>query len=446
MRTIAVAAQCPGIQSLWRDKRFVAFWTSFTVSQFGDRVTELALPLIAVVVLDATPSQVGVLTAAVWLPNLIAMFVGTWIDRRIHKRRVLIAADLFRAAVLLSVPIAYSLDVLTLGVLYAIALATGMGEVLFHMAYPAFYVRLVRPESYVDANSKLSASRAASFVGGPAVAGALIHAVTAPVAIIVDAISFVFSAAVIGRLRGSEAAATTEAQSGPEAQSLVRQALDGLRFVARHSVLRASLGCTTTINFFTFIAQALLILYASRTLGLSDAVIGLALGVGAVGGIVGAVLAPRIARVIGIGRTIMVGAVLFPAPIAIAAAANGTPLTNAIILSAAELLSSIGVMLFDINQNAVITAVTPDDMRGRTAGAFSTINYGSRPVGAIVGGLLGTAIGLRPTLLVAAVGGTLAVCWLVRSPIAHMATVAADPTDAESFTEAEPLPAPKGRG
>jgi Na+/melibiose symporter-like transporter len=321
-----------------------------------------------------------------------------------------------------------------------------MGEVMFHMAYPAFYVRLVRPESYVDANSKLSASRAASFVGGPAVAGALIHAVTAPVAIIVDAISFVFSAAVIGRLRGSEGAATTEAQSGPEAQSLVRQALDGLRFVARHSVLRASLGCTTTINFFTFIAQALLILYASRTLGLSDAVIGLALGVGAVGGIVGAVLAPRIARVIGIGRTIMVGAVLFPAPIAIAAAANGTPLTNAIILSAAELLSSIGVMLFDVNQNAVITAVTPDDMRGRTAGAFSTINYGSRPIGAIVGGLLGTAIGLRPTLLVAAVGGTLAVCWLLRSPIAHMATVAADPADSESFTEAEPLPAPEGRG
>jgi Na+/melibiose symporter-like transporter len=342
------------------------------------------------------------------------------------------------------VPIAYSLDALTLGVLYAVALVTGMGEVMFHMAYPAFYVRLVPRESYIDANSKLSASRAAAFVGGPAAAGALIHAVTAPVAIIVDAISFLFSASVIGRLRGLAAEATA-APSDPEAQSLVRQALDGIRFVARHSVLRASLGCTTTINFFTFIAQALLILYASRTLGLSDAVIGLALGVGAAGGLVGAVVAPRIARVIGIGRTIMVGAVLFPAPIAIAAAANGTPLTNAIVLSAAELLSSIGVMLFDINQNAVITAVTPDDMRGRTAGAFSTINYGSRPAGAIVGGLLGTAIGLRPTLLIAAVGGTLAVCWLLRSPIAHMATVAADPADAESFLDAEPVPATEGR-
>jgi MFS family permease len=149
--------------------------------------------------------------------------------------------------------------------------------------------------------------------------------------------------------------------------------------------------------------------------------------------------------VIGIGRTIMVGAVLFPAPIAIAAAANGTPLTNAIILSAAELLSSIGVMLFDINQNAVITAVTPDDMRGRTAGAFSTINYGSRPVGAIVGGLLGTAIGLRSTLLIAAVGGTLAVCWLLRSPIAHMATVDAGPIDPEPSPEAEPLHAADSR-
>jgi MFS family permease len=444
MSAISVAAQPAGTKSLWRDRRFVAFWTSYTVSQVGDRVTELALPLIAVVILDATPSQVGLLTAAVWLPNLIAMFVGTWIDRRTHKRRVLVVADLLRAVALLAVPIAYSLDALTLGVLYAVALVTGMGEVMFHMAYPAFYVRLVPRESYIDANSKLSASRAAAFVGGPAVAGALIHAVTAPVAIIVDAISFLFSASVIGRLRGLAGEATA-APSDSVAQSLVRQALDGIRFVARHSVLRASLGCTTTINFFTFIAQALLILYASRTLGLSDAVIGLALGVGAAGGLIGAVVAPRIARVIGIGRTIMVGAVLFPAPIAIAAAANGTPLTNAIVLSSAELLSSVGVMLFDINQNAVITAVTPDDMRGRTAGAFSTINYGSRPVGAIVGGLLGTAIGLRPTLLIAAVGGTLAVCWLLRSPIAHMATVAADPADAESFLDAEPVPATEGR-
>jgi len=446
MSAISVAAEPAGTKSLWRDRRFAAFWTSFTVSQVGDRVTELALPLIAVVVLDATPSQVGLLTAAVWLPNLMAMFVGTWIDRRTHKRRVLVVADLFRAAALLAVPIAYSLDALTLGVLYAVALATGMGEVMFHMAYPAFYVRLVPRESYVDANSKLSASRAASYVGGPAVAGALIHAVTAPVAIIVDAISFLFSAAVIGRLRSPASAPAPTTDSGSEGQSLVRQALDGLRFVAGHSVLRASLGCTTTINFFTFIAQALLILYASRTLGLSDAVIGLALGIGAAGGLVGAVLAPRVARVIGIGRTIMVGAVLFPAPIAVAAAANGTTLTNAIVLSAAELLSSIGVMLFDINQNAVITAVTPDDMRGRTAGAFSTINYGSRPVGAIVGGLLGTAIGLRPTLLVAAVGGTLAVCWLLRSPIAHMVTVMPDPPGTHSFPDAEPLPAVEDHG
>jgi MFS family permease len=431
MTAISVAAEPSGTKSLWRDRRFAAFWTSYTVSQVGDRVTELALPLIAVVVLDATPSQVGLLTAAVWLPNLIAMFVGTWIDRRTHKRRVLVVADLFRAAALLAVPIAYSLDALTLGVLFAVALATGMGEVVFHMAYPAFYVRLVPRESYVDANSKLSASRAAAFVGGPAIAGALIHAVTAPVAIIVDAISFLFSAGVIARLRGLTAEATTT-PSEPDGHSLVRQAIEGMRFVIRHSVLRASLGCTTTINFFTFIAQALLILYASRTLGLSAAVIGLALGIGAAGGLIGAVVAPRIARVIGVGRTIMVGAVLFPAPIAIAAAANGTHLTNAIVLSAAELLSSIGVMLFDINQNAVITFVTPDDMRGRTAGAFSTINYGSRPVGAIVGGLLGTSIGLRPTLLVAAVGGTLAVCWLLRSPIPHMATVAVDPADPDA--------------
>ncbi len=429
--------------SLWRDRRFTAFWAGHTVSQFGDRVTELALPLIAVLLLDAGPAQVGLLTAAVWLPNLAAMFVGAWIDRRTKKRQVLVGADLVRAVALVSIPVAFSLDALTFQLLLTVAIVTGLGEVFFHMAYPAFYVSLVRPESYVDANSKLSTSRAASFVAGPAVGGALIHVLTAPVAVVVDAISFLFSAVVIGRLRlhgdapQDHALRPAEAETGAGSAApvdgtragtatLVRQALDGLRFITRHPVLRASLGCTTTINFFTFIAQALVILYASRSLGLSDAMIGLALGIGACGGLAGAVLAPLVAKILGVGRTIMFGAILFPAPIALLTTADGSPLTNAVILSVAELLSGIGVMLFDVNQNAVLTTVTPDDMRGRTTGAFSTINYGSRPIGAVAGGLLGTVLGLRPTLLLAAVGGALAVLWLIRSPIPRMERVEQD--------------------
>lgn len=402
--------------SLWRDRRFGTFWTGYTVSQLGDRVTELALPLIAVVMLGATPSQVGLLTAAVWLPSLLSLFVGAWVDQRTRKRRLMVLADLARAAVLLSLPVAYLLDAVTFAQLVVVALLTGAGQVVFNMAYPSFFVSLVERDSYLDANSKLSTSRAASFVAGPALGGALISAVTAPIAVLVDAVSFVLSGVLIGRLRVDEHAPDRENQ-----QALVRRAVDGLRFIARHDILRASLGCSTTLNFFTFIANALLVLFASRQLGLSAGVIGLAFGIGAAGGLMGAVLAPVLSRRIGIGRAIVVGAILFPAPFALLAAAGGSVWTKAAVLSAAELLSSIGVMLYDVNQNALRASITPDEFRGRVAGAYTAVNYGVRPLGAVVGGVLGTSLGLRPTLLVAAIGGTLAFLWLLPSPIPRIA-------------------------
>jgi MFS family permease len=398
--------------SLWRDRRFAEFWTGHTVSQFGDRITELALPLIAVLVLDANASEVGLLTAAVWLPNLISLFVGAWVDHHPRKRRLLVVADVARAAALLSIPIAYLLGSVTLGHLYLVALFTGAGQVLFNMAYPSFFVTLVPRVAYLDANSKLSLSRAASFVAGPAVGGALIQALTAPVALVADAVSFLFSAVLIGRLR-IDAEVTPDTSAG----SLPRRAAEGLRFVVRDPILRASLRCSTTVNFFTFIAVAMLILFASRTLGLSAGVIGLALGIGAVGGLIGAAVAPVLGRTLGIGRAIVLGAILFPAPLALAAVATGPVVTKAALLGAAELFSSIGVMLFDVNLNALQTSVTPDEVRGRVAGAFSAVNYGIRPLGAVAGGWLGTVFGLRPTLLVAAIGGSLAFLWLLPSPV-----------------------------
>lgn len=221
----------------------------------------------------------------------------------------MVLADIARAAVLLSLPVAYLLDAVTLGQLIAVALLTGAGQVVFNMAYPSFFVALVDRDSYLDANSKLSTSRAASFVAGPAVGGALIQAVTAPVAVLVDAVSFAVSAVLLGRLRVDEGLRVQE-QSSP----LAGRAAEGLRFISRHPIPRACLGCSTTLNFFTFVGNALLVLFARRQLGLSAGVIGLAFGVGAVGGLLGAALAPALARRMGVGRSIVAGAVLFPAP------------------------------------------------------------------------------------------------------------------------------------
>ncbi|WP_328677197.1 MFS transporter [Streptomyces sp. NBC_00343] len=403
--------------SLWRDRRFVRFWCGQSVSQFGDRISELALPLLAVGALHASANQVALLTALVWTPNLLGLFLGAWVDHRPAKRRLMLLADVIRAAVLLSLPIAYALDTVTLVQLYTVAVLTGTAAVVFNTAYSSFFAHLVPPESYVEANSKLSASRSVSFIAGPAVGGGLVQALTAPVAVIADALSFVASAILIGRT-GVDEPVPVPVPTTSAGPSLPRRAREGLTFVIHEPVMRAGLLCATTVNFFTFLSgTGLLVLFADRVLQLSPGAIGLAFGVGATGGLLGAVASPAIARRIGIGRSIVVGAVLFPAPFALIAAATGPAWTRLGFLGAAEFLSAFGVMLFDVNLNSLQTSVVPDGLRSRVAGAYSTVNYGVRPLGALIGGELATLAGLRATLTVAAVGGAMSALWLLASPI-----------------------------
>ncbi|MCW3839410.1 MFS transporter [Micromonospora yasonensis] len=406
----------PGERSrpLLRDPGFRPFFVAHAVSQFGDRISELAFPLLAVLLLDATAAQVSVLTALVWLPNLAAIFLGAWVDRQPNKKRLLVAADLIRAALLVTVPLAFAFDAGTLAQLYAVALLTGAASVLFNTTYPAFFVLLVDRSRYLAANSALSASRSVSFIAGPALGGVLVQALTAPIAILVDAVSFLLSAWGIGRARPTgTSGGTDDAATG----RLWQRAREGLRFTFGHPVLRAALGCTTTVNYFSFVFNALLVFFASRTLDLPAGLLGLALGVGAAGGLLGAVAAPRLSARIGVGRSIMLGAVVFPASIALVAVAGGPLWARVALVAGAEFLSGVGVMLFDVNLNALNATVIPDGLRSRVSGMYSTVNYGIRPLGALTGGALGSWLGLRPTLWIAAVGGTLCVLWLLPSPI-----------------------------
>ena len=409
-----VAPVAPARPSLWRNRPFRTFWLGDAISQFGDRVSELALPLIAVTLLGASAPQVGVLTAAIWTPNLLAIVIGAWVDQRSVKRRLMIIADVLRAVALVTVPIGYALHRLTLTHLIVVGLFAGVGQVLFQVSYPTFYVSMVPPESFVEANSKLSLTRGLSFVVGPALGGGLVQLFTAPFAVLADVLSFVVSATMIGRVRTQE---PPPAPAGPSTLALAR---DGLRIVFSHPLLRASLGCTATVNFFTFIANALLILFASRELGLSAGAIGIALGLGAVGSVVGAAVTPAASRRLGVGRAAIVGAAVFPLPFAAAAFAGGNTWQRVAWVAGLEFLSGIGVMLMDINLNALLTRATPEGSRGRRAGAYTAINYGIRPVGALVGGVLGTVIGVRPSLVVAGLGGALGAVWLFASPIRHI--------------------------
>jgi predicted MFS family arabinose efflux permease len=404
---------------LLRQPEFLKLWAAQSISQLGDQVTLLALPLAAVLTLDATAGQMGLLVAAELLPHLFfSLLAGVWIERSQRRRHLMIVADLARFLLLVSVPVAYAFDALTFPQLYAVAFGIGTFAVMFDVSWSILFVSVVPRRDVVDANSKMSLSRAVSFVTGPSVAGFLVQALTAPVTLLVDAFSYLGSALFLSRIRSQEPPVERDANG------VLRSLREGMRFVLRDELIRADLGCAATINLFNFVFHALFVLYATRELGVAPGTLGIALGAGAVGGIVGALVAPRLERLIGIGRSVVVGAVLFPAPLILVPIASGSELQLGLILGAAEFFSSVGVMIFDVSAASMTFLRTPDRIRARTAGTFRFVNYGIRPIGALLGGALGTALGLQTALWIGVVGALAGVVWLVFSPIPRLREVA----------------------
>lgn len=365
------------------------------------------MPLLAVLAIGAGPAQMGYLTAAGLAPNLIfSLPAGAWADRYPHKRRLMIVADLGRAALLLAVPLLWWAGVLTLPLLYLIAFGAGTLSVLFEVAHDSLFASLVERPDYVRANSLVNGSRAMSYVAGPSLGGVLVQVFTAPFALVADAITFLASAGLLTRM------AVTER---PPARAGEARTAAGMRFVLRSPVLRAILLGTSTLNLFNYIFAALFVLYATRQLGVSPGVLGLIAGGGAVGGLLGAVLAEPLARRIGIGPALIAGMVVFPAPLILVPLAGGPWL-----LLVAEFGSALGVMLLDITAGSVQTAATPSDRLSVVSGFKRTVNYGIRPIGAVLGGTLGAAIGVRPALWIATVGALLGVVWVLLSPLRTM--------------------------
>jgi MFS family permease len=390
---------------------FRTYWGAHTVSLFGDQVSLLAVPLVAVLTLDASAAEMGYLSAVALLPNLVlALHAGAWADRWGRRRHIMIATDLGRAALLASVPVAYALGALTFAQLYVVAFLAGSLAVLFNVSDASLFQTIVRRERFVEASSLLNGSRAFSFVAGPSVAGLLVHAVTAPGALLVDAVSFLTSGALLGRIRPEEPRPDRE-RSGVTV---------GLRWIAASPIIRSTLLATATVNFFNFVFWALFVLYATRTLGVTSGTLGLVLGAGAVGGLIGSAIATPLTRLIGIGPTLVLGCVLFPAPFLLVPLARGSDPVVLGCLFVAELGSGLGVMLLDISAGSLFAAVIPNRLRARVSGAYTFVNYGIRVVGSLVGGLLGTWIGLRPALWIGAAGAMLGVLFLLPSPVPRL--------------------------
>ena len=404
------------VPSLLRENReFRAFWAGQSISLFGDQITLLALPLLAVLLLHAGAQEMGYLTAAGLVPTLLfALHAGAWVDRHGRRRQVMIAADIGRALLLATIPAAYAVGKLTMLHLYAVAFLVGTLSVLFMVSYGALFVSIVPRDRYVEGNAILHGSRALSFVGGPSLGGLLVQILSAPVALAADAISFLASAFFLGRISPAEP---------PTEKGGRGQVVAGARFIVQSPVIRAALAAGATFNFFNFMFSALFLLYATRVLGVRPAMLGAVLGAGAVGAVFGSTITGWIGRRIGIGPTFILGCVLFPLPLVLVPAAAGPMLLVLAFLFAARFGSGLGVMVLDISIGSIFAAMIPHHLRSRVSGAFTVVNYGVRPLGSLVGGALGTAIGLRPTLWIATVGAIAGFLWLLPSPLPRLKTL-----------------------
>ena len=387
---------------------FRRFWAGETISLFGDQISLIALPLVGVLVLNASAAQMGLLGAAELVPNLLfSLHAGALVDRRGRRRQTMIFTAIGRAALLATIPVAYWLGVLTLTQLYVVGFLVGTMSVLFYVSYMTLFVSLVPRERYLEANSLLNGSRALSFVAGPSIGGLLVQVFSAPAALIVDSCSFLVSAFTMSTIHPQEPP-TEAAESG--------HVKAGMSYLWHSPILRPALLATATINFFNFVFWALFFLYAIRSLGVSAGALGLVIGAASFGGVLGSVLTGRISRRLGVGPAFVLGCVLFPLPLVLVPLAGGAEWKILAYLFTAEFLSGFGVMILDITFGSIKAALVPDRLRARVAGAYQVVNYGVRPLGALAGGALGTWIGLQPTLWIGALGAIAGVLWLIPSP------------------------------
>ena len=404
--------------SLWRHPGFLKLLVGASVSRLGSQVTLLALPLVAIVTLGATPFQVGLLGAAGTLPPLLfGLPAGVWVDRR-PARRLMVACDLGRGALLLSVPVGAGLGYLSVGQLCAVAFLSASLQLVDGLAASAFGPRLVTPERLVEANARLELSRTGAQVAGPGFAGALVQLLTAPFAIAVDALSFFFSAFMLGLIRLEE-----RLPPPPDGRRFWPELSAGLRLVLGDRLLRPLVGATALLFFANGVFEAVQLLYLSRWLGLPPGVVGVVFGVGNVGFVLGALTVRRLSGRLGIGTTLVVAALALgltdlttPALGWLPDPAAAQPVTAGALM-AAGLLFGFSVIAFQVSSSSLRQSAAPDEMRARVAGTTQFLTGGLEPVAAIVGGLLGQTIGLQATLLLAAFGELAAALLLLRSPL-----------------------------
>ncbi len=434
-------------RNLWRHADFLKLWTAATISGLGDEISGLAIPFVAIVTLGATPFEIGLLGTLQFLPFILfTLPAGVWVDR-LRRRPILIAGDIGRALALASIPVAFVAGVLTIWQVYTVAFLVGTLTVFFDVAYQSYLPALVNREQLVEGNSKLELSRSGVQIAGPGLAGVIIGAVSAPIAIAIDAASFIGSSLFVFLIRRKEPAVERYASAyGAPRTGMRREVAEGLRYVLGHRYLRSIAACTGLSNLFGNISNAILLVYVVREIGLTPEVIGLAFSAGNVGFLTGALLAGPIARRIGVGSTIIATAIVFGPPYVVIAAAPRELFVPLAI--GALIVAGFSAVVYNVNQVSLRQAITPERMQGRMNATMRFIVWGTIPVGTLLGGTFATWFGLREAIWIGAVGSLFAFLPLVFSPVRTLQRIPdAAPDDGGAGTADEaPSDGPRSDG
>ena len=402
---------------LWRHPDFLKLWAGESVSVFGSQVTVLAVPTVAILILHAGPFQVGILSALEFLafPTL-GLVAGVYADR-LRRRPIMIICDIGRALALGSIPVAFLLSLLTLEQLYFVALLTGIFTVFFDVSYQSYLPALVDRPNLIEGNTKLEITRSTAQVAGPAVAGFLIQLIGGAKAVAVDAVSFFLSALALASITKPEPEPRPSTASG--ASGFIPEMREGIDVVFRNPILWRIAACTATTNLGSnMVFGAVFLVFAYRQLHLSAGVVGVVFALSSVGALAGAFLAGWVARTLGIGPTLGVmvivgGLALLATPLALV----GVPV---VILATTGFIEGLTIPIYNINQVSLRQAITPDRVQGRMNATMRTIVWGTIPLGAFIGGILGTSIGLVQTIVLGGILSTLAASWIVLGPVIRL--------------------------
>ena len=431
---------------LWSHADFLKLWTGQSISELGSQVSQLAIPWLAAVGLHASPIEFSLLGVLGFLPFILfALPAGVWVDR-LRRRQILIVGDGARAVLLTLIPILWATGVLRIWHLLVLQFVIGCFTVFFDVAYQSYLPALIEREHLVDGNSKLQLTVSVAQVGGPSMTGGLIAVITAPYAIVVDAASFVISTVFMLRMKHRE----TPPSHGADIPrpKMWPQVKEGLAWVLGNRQLRAIAGCTGTSNFFGQVLFAIFVLYAVRVLHLSSVELGVVLAVGSVGSVIGALLANRMQKRLGVGRAIVSYAVVFScAGILFPLAPRSSPIPE---LMAGFALFGFASVSYNITQVSLRQAITPERLQGRMNAAMRWIVWGTIPLGTLTVGAIGQAVGLRAAMWVGAIGGVPVFLWVLLSPVRSIRTMpepVVEPTPAEAelaggLVEGTPLPGP----